>query len=146
MELTDEAFQSLMKMKKKFKTDISSIPAASQRVQFSIIGEDNKTEFTVDVDRKSRIEMKSKVQERYCNNILLVRVEINGPPHTNPDGSNIGRDHIHTYREGYGLSWAYNLAGFDPRLFKDKENFTSVFSDFCLYCNIELDGEYQIVM
>jgi len=147
MELTDDIFCSLMDMRKRFKESMISLPALNQKMILDVISDDNKEAFIVDIDRTSKLEIKTKVQERYGGAIPLVRIEVNAPPHTNPDGSIIGRDHIHIYKHGYGLSWAYDLANFDNSLFKDLSKFMNVFIDFCKYCNIEVDdSSFQVVI
>ncbi len=66
---------------------------------------DNREEFEFDVQRKGRIKVtKCTYQERGL--MELIRLEIDGRPHTNPDGSHLPGSHIHTYREGYGMTWA----------------------------------------
>lgn len=46
---------------------------------------------------------------RYKNIQNLLRVDLEGPDHDNPDGTVVECPHIHIYKEGYGLSWAYPL-------------------------------------
>lgn len=146
MELTNDNFCNLMSIKKRFVSDSIMLPTRGQTLQLDVLSIDEKESFIVDVDRSGRIEIKSKVQKRYSNNYLLIRIEINAPPHTNPDSTTTSRDHIHIYREGYGLSWAYDLKDFDKVLFNNLKNFNQVFIDFCFYCNIELDDDFQMVI
>jgi hypothetical protein len=35
-----------------------------------------------------------------------MRLDLNGPPHRNPDGEEIPCPHLHTYREGFSDKWA----------------------------------------
>lgn len=135
-----------MQLKKIFDEKTISIPARNQRTQLKVLSHNNNETFIVDIDRTGRIEMKSKIQERYLGNNILIRVEINGPPHTNPDGTTTSRDHIHIYREGFGLSWAYDLEGFNTNLFKNLKDFNKTFIDFCKYCNIEVGKNFQMVI
>lgn len=146
MEITNKIFENLMKTKKKFNETPVALPGCNQKLQLEVSSMDNKESFIVDVDRSGKIEMKSKVQERYLNNQILIRVEVNAPPHTNPDGSITSRNHIHIYQEGYNISWAYDLEEFDENLFNNLKNFNKVFIDFCSYCNIELNDSLQMVI
>ena len=57
----------------------------------------------------------------------------------NPDGTKISANHIHIFKEGYGLSWAYELSQFNDILFKSPNDFNQMFYDFCKYCNVSLD-------
>jgi hypothetical protein len=38
-----------------------------------------------------------------------MRLDLDGPPHTNPDGQEIPCPHLHVYREGFGTKWALPL-------------------------------------
>ena len=98
----------------------------------------------LDADRSSTITLnRIKLQERYLNEPeLLVRLEIDSKPHINPDGHVLTRNHIHIYREGYGLSWAYDIASLSEELFQDISSFSNVFHDFCKYCNIDTSNTY----
>lgn len=146
MEITNDTFNKLMQMKKKFNKTPVDLPSRSQKVQLNVISDDEKENFIVDIDRSGSIEIKSKLQNRYSNNQILIRVEINSPPHTNPDGTTTSRDHIHVYREGYGLSWAYDLNLIQWKLFDNLTNFNKVFIDFCYYCNIDIEHDFQMVI
>ena len=96
-----------------------------------------KDKFYLDVDRSGRIELlKFKIQNRYAiTRLPLVRIDIDSPPHINPDGTKISRNHIHIFRETDNdtgnLPWAYDLENFEGINFdKNNINFMNVFSDF----------------
>lgn len=101
-------------------------------LSYKLIGEDQREQFKLDLWRGS-IRMSKKMQTRVRNCIVLVRLEINRSPHTNPDGEMISGTHIHIYKEGYEDRWAYPLNTDD---FKDPSNIWQSFIDFCSYCNI----------
>ena len=66
--------------------------------------------------------------------IVLVRLDFNGPPHRNPDGTDILCPHLHIYREGYGDKWAIAL----PKAkFSNETDPWVMLQDFMNYCNIE---------
>lgn len=71
-------------------------------------------------------------QLRVNKNVLLVRLDVNGPPHRNPDDSEIPCPHLHVYREGYDLKWAYPI----PEIFGDCQTLMDFLDSFCSYCNI----------
>ncbi|MBU1627867.1 hypothetical protein KKB18_10905 [bacterium] len=48
---------------------------------------DEKVKFIIDVNRNGTIRLKYTYQERYRSSIILVRLDINGSPHTNPPDS-----------------------------------------------------------
>ena len=66
--------------------------------------------------------------------ILLVRLDVAGPPHLNPDGETIEGTHIHIYREGFGDRWAYPVRFEDN--FSDLSDPFITLEDFMRYCNI----------
>lgn len=80
----------------------------------------------------------------------LVRIDIDSPPHMNPDGTKISRNHIHIFKETDNdtgnLPWAYDLETFKQIKF-DKNNivFVEVFSEFCKYCNINLNNVQGVI-
>lgn len=142
MDINDQEFARLMQLKKRF-TKHPVLPKMNSKAIYSVIGDTPQEQFEVHIERKNVIEFqanKSKFQESYYK-LPLIRIEIDAPPHTNPDGSCTGRNHIHIFREGAGLSWAYDLSSISPNLFLDQGNFLSLFCDFCQYCNIEIDTE-----
>ncbi len=64
---------------------------------------------------------------------MLVRVDIGGALHTNPDGEEILCPHIHLYREGFDDKWAFPLADYP---FQEPEDIVITFEDFARFCNI----------
>jgi len=65
--------------------------------------------------------------------VPLVRVDIGGAPHTNPDGATIPCPHIHLFREEFDDKWAFPLSGYP---FRDSNDIVITFEDFARYCNI----------
>ena len=60
----------------------------------------------LDVTR-AQIELtKATFQNRARQAIILMRLDLDGPPHRNPDGTKVQCPHLHTYREGFGDKWA----------------------------------------
>ena len=49
---------------------------------------------------------KATYQNRARITIILMRLDLDGPPHRNPDGAEIPCPRVHLYREGYGDKWA----------------------------------------
>lgn len=90
--------------------------------------------FIIDVNRRGKINVsKCTYQTRYNRIEILLRVDIAGPPHTNPDGVEVQCPHIHIYREGYSDKWAYPLTSKMPTTVSD---LGQVLRDFLLYNNI----------
>jgi len=62
-----------------------------------------------------------------------MRLDLDGPPHRNPDGSEIPCPHLHVYREGYGDKWAIPAPA--DRYTAALDLF-STFQTFMAHCNI----------
>ncbi len=86
-------------------------PAPGNSEVLSLLSEDGKKEFIVDINRKGYINIAEKCtyQGRYQKDNVLLRLDICGAEHTNPDGTVVSGTHLHVYREGSGDRWAYEL-------------------------------------
>jgi hypothetical protein len=60
--------------------------------------------------------------------------DINGRPHTNPDGELVPRTHLHLYREGYDLTWAYPAS---PEEFTAPDDLATALDDFLRFCHVD---------
>ena len=65
------------------------LPKNGESQIFDVESESTKDKFYIDVDRRGRIELsRFKLQNRYAMTKLpLVRIDIDSPPHLNPDGT-----------------------------------------------------------
>jgi hypothetical protein len=63
----------------------------------------------------------------------LVRLDLNGAPHRNPDGKEIEGTPLHIYQENYGDKWAYPI---DIKDFLNITDLWKTLDDFMKYCNI----------
>lgn len=82
---------------------------------------------------RGRIDLrKVKMHDRARQVVVLVRLDLGGPPHRNPDGEEIGTPHIHVYREGYGDKWAFPV----PTDFRAVADLWTTLDDFFRYCNV----------
>lgn len=100
---------------------------------YELVGEDPRERFLLDLWRGTLRLSKLKLQTRGRKIVVLVRVDIDGAPHTNPNGELIGGTHIHRYREGYEDKWAEPL---DTAEFSDTSNIEQAYRDFARVCNI----------
>ena len=62
-----------------------------------------------------------------------MRLDLDGPPHRNPDGEEIPCPHLHIYREGYGDNWAVPAP---TDRYPDCGNLFATFEAFMVHCNI----------
>jgi len=132
--LTQEDANALLEMiKEVIQKGIVQFPSLGERINLDLQSLDKKTNFIIDVNRRGRIKInKYSYQKRYRKDERLLRVDVNGPPHTNPDGAIIQCPHIHIYQENYDLSWAFEL----PPIFHDTDDLISTLYDFLEYCKV----------
>ena len=144
--MTNKEFQVLLEMKKFFLKSNIQLPGNNENNSYELKSETTKDRFYLDVDRRGRIEFsKFKIQNRYLQTKQpLVRIDIDSPPNTNPDGTKTSRNHIHIYRETEfdtgNLPWAYNLSDIAEFALNDDYSFIHVFHTFCKFCNIESEN------
>ena len=109
-------------------------PIAGTSIQFEAKSQDGRDAFAFDVNRKGRIKLsKCTYQERYAVVETLVRLDVEGPPHENPDGTEVPCPHLHIYREGCGVKWAYPV----PSDFTNTTDLVRTLQDFLRYCKVE---------
>jgi len=138
--LTQAEADGLIAMRKTFvdRVTIKLPPGVDETHE--LVGDDGREHFLLDLWRGTIRVSKLKFQNRARKVIVLVRLDIDGAPHTNPDGQRIGGTHLHVYREGFEDRWAAPL---DPGQFTDPSNFRQVLDDFCCFCNIEDVSQFQ---
>ncbi|MAT16276.1 MAG: hypothetical protein CMJ46_13515 [Planctomyces sp.] len=106
--LKQEEVEKLLSMPKKL-TAVTSIqfPILDEYIELDANSVDESERFIFDVSRKGRFKLlKCTYQERYLKTEALLRLDVDGPPHTNPDGQRIECPHLHIYREDFGDRWA----------------------------------------
>jgi hypothetical protein len=131
--LTQTEAETLIRMKKTFINPATiKIPSGTDQTH-ELVGEDKRELFLLDVWRGTIRLSKLKLQTRGRKIIVLVRLDIDGAPHDNPDGTKIRGNHIHLYREGFEDKWAYPI---NTAEFTDPTNILGTFRDFCRFCNI----------
>lgn len=134
-KLTEEFVEYLMDTEKVFKKKNIKLPLNDEKTSLELITKDLKEKLMLDIDRKSKIELKVTLQNRYST-IPLVRVDLNSPPHMFPDGSRTSRDHIHFYNPTNGSNDTFDLVDFKKFDCTDL-SFASIFDQFCRIFNIE---------
>jgi len=145
--LTQSEADGLIAMqKKRTKEEMYNFPLAGERLTIPIISVDERESFLIDINR-GRIRLtKCTYQDRYQKTIILVRLDIDGPPHTNPEvlnipppyfesynGQTIQCPHLHLYVEGFMDKWAIPAPS---DKFLNTNNLRDTLDDFFRYCNI----------
>ena len=124
--------------------EVFAFPIVGGKLEIKLHAPSLKEDFLLDLNRTSCVLSKVTYQMRVWRVVILVRVDLGGSPHRNPDGEDILCPHIHIYRPGYGTKWAYpldpSLTGFPgPPLtvFTRSNDLGGTMRDFATYCSIE---------
>ena len=111
-----------------------------EKIDIPLLSVDEREEFILSIRRKQLILEKQNHQLRVRKSIILLRLDINGPTHTNPDGTIISGSHLHIYREGFGDKWAYDIPA---EKFNNLSDVYQTAMDFMDYCNINKKPNFQ---
>jgi len=143
MALSDTEVQRLIHLQKKFADEAEVlVPASGQYEHCSeLVAIKDGDRFLLDVSRAAIRLTRCKTQTRYARNTILIRVEIDGPPHDNPDGTEVGPSHVHVYREGYDAKWAYPIDEFPE--FMGCTSLIELVRKFSRYCGVVSRIPYQ---
>jgi hypothetical protein len=96
--------------------------------------ENGRESFLIDINRKGKIKIsKCTYQERYQVIEILLRLDLDGPPHENPDGIIVPCPHLHIYREGFADKWAAPIA---PSDFTDTTDLIKTLKEFLAFCKV----------
>ena len=107
IEITQAEADSLIAMEKRFVDDDDWVfPAAGERIGLALASLDKRENFMLDVTRAQIKLTRATYQNRARQAIILMRLDLDGSPHRNPDGTEIPCPHLHVYREGFGDKWA----------------------------------------
>jgi hypothetical protein len=133
--LTDlEANDLLNALKEMVSNKTIEFPDSGGYLSLDVNSVNSRDKFVIDVNRKGKINIKKATyQTRYQKTIQLLRLDIAGQPHTNPDGEEITCPHLHIYKEGYGDSWAFPI---DENIFSNTEDLVQSLIEFLSYNKI----------
>jgi hypothetical protein len=141
--LQDEA-DTLIAMEKHRVDDQQWLfPWPGGRLAVPLTSPDKKENFLLDVTRSQIKLTKVTYQNRVRQVIVLMRLDLDGRPHRNPDDEEIPCPHLHIYREGYGDKWA-TLAPTD--IYTNTQDIFSAFEAFMKHCNITQLPNFQKVL
>jgi hypothetical protein len=134
INLTQDEADKLMTMEKRAVDDkLWLFPAPSERVAIPLTSFDKREGFMLDVTRSQLKLTKATYQNRAKAVIILMRLDLDGPLHRNPDGEEIPCPHLHIYREGYGDKWAVTAPA---DRYTNTLDLYSTFEAFMQHCNI----------
>jgi hypothetical protein len=116
------------------------LPDLGGKISVPLICINQREKFSLDLSRSKIILTKKTNQLRYYQVICLVRLDIGGPSHRNPDDNEVPSPHLHIYQEGYGDKWAYAVP---ENLFQNLDNYWETLLDFMKYCSITKPPRFQ---
>jgi hypothetical protein len=134
IDITQEEAERLIAMEKcAVEQKAWNFPGAGEKIIIPLISRDKRENFLLDVTRFQIKMTKATFQNRARVAIILYRLDIDGPPHHNPDGGEIPCPHLHRYREGYGDKWATPAP---TDLFPNTADLMGTLDAFMKHCNI----------
>lgn len=110
---------------------------------YELAGPNDRERFLLDVWRGTLRLTKLRFQNRVRTVVVLVRLDVDGAPHTNPDAQRLSGTHLHLFKEGYDDKWAYPV---DPQSFTLLSDPGTTFQEFCVFCRIESPPSVQGVI
>lgn len=140
----DEAQGLIQVLKKIMNIGLFAFPrnGESKNLELQSVFSD-KDKFDVIINRTGKINPKKyTLLLRYGKDHGLLRVDVGGPEHTNPDGIKIPCPHLHLQLKDTGKwdVWAVDI----PALFGDTANYVQTFKDFLEYCNVNNISSIEI--
>ncbi len=132
--LSQTEADALIAMEKHREDDARhAFPLPGGSLTVPLVSADRREQFLLDISR-GRIDLaKVKMQNRARQVIVLVRLDLAGAPHRNPDGAEVPCPHLHLFREGFGDKWA---APISPEDFASPHDNLATLNDFMRFCNI----------
>jgi len=118
-------------------------PQPGEQKEISVLSIDGKEKFILDINRATIKLTKCTYQNRYRKDIVLLRLDLDGPSHTNPPelgGETIDCPHLHIFKEGFGDKWAVHM----PDEFTNDMDLITELFEFSDYCKISNANETQL--
>ena len=143
--MTQAEAQGLIQVLKKIlQQGKLTLPQSGSKAQFELCSVfSDKDHFTIIANRCSKIKRdKYTLMLRYRKDKGLLRIDVGGPDHTNPDGTVVPCPHIHIQRKDSGAwdVWAMEI----PAVFGNVEDRIETFKVFLQYCNVNNIASIEI--
>lgn len=134
INLTQAEADALIAMEKhRVNEDRSDFPMGGKSLVLPLQSSDRREHFLLDLSRGRIDLLKVKMQNRGRQVVVLVRLDLGGAPHRNPDDEEMSAPHLHVYREGYGDKWAVPVP---VGRFSNIRDTWATLEDFLRFCNI----------
>lgn len=133
--LPQHVADALFRMEKhRVSDDTILFDSLGQSENIRLVASDRSEEFLLDLSRGRSSLIQVSMQNRAKqDDTVLVRLDLNGPRHRNPDGAFLPTPHLHQYRQGFGDSWAeIPPAGH----FTDLTNELTTLREFMVFCSV----------
>lgn len=145
--LSQEESDNLLALPKFRESDERYLfPVRSELLEIPIISENGRERFQLDINRGTIRLTKCTFQNRFVKTEILARLDVDGPPHTNPhvfppplprlakyNGVKMGCPHLHIYVEDFMDKWAIPAP---VEYFPNCGDLFQTLEDFENYCNI----------
>ena len=133
--LTQQAADFLAQVAKVITSaEVILVPSAGGSQAWEAEDYRGRDKFHLHMRRGRKVSTKITVQERYHTNEILLRLDIDGATHSNPDGTIVPTPHLHIYKEGYDDKWAFLVP---PGLDISSGDPTLILINFLKYCGID---------
>jgi hypothetical protein len=134
IDLTQLEADGLIAME-KHRTDDKEwrFPGPGQRLSIPLTSADKRENFMLDITRSQLKLTKATYQNRARQVVILMRLDVDGPPHRNPDDEEVPCPHLHIYREGFGDKWAIPAPA---ARYASTHDLFSTLDAFMQHCNI----------
>lgn len=134
ISLTQAEANALIAMEKhRANEERSDFLMGGQSVVIPLQSRDRREQFLLDLSRGRIDLLKVKLQNRARQVVVLVRLDLGGAPHRNPDDEEIATPHLHVYREGFGDKWAIPVPA---DRFRNPADTWATLEDFLKFCNV----------
>ena len=134
LELTQVEADALIAVEKhRLDGNVWDFPGPGEKIVIPLASADKRESFMLDITRVRIKLTKVTYQSRARDSVVLLRLDIDGGLHRNPDGVEVPCPHIHLYRQGYGDKWAYPVP---LAIYPDLGSFSASFNSFMQHCNV----------
>jgi len=141
IHITQAEAEALIAMEKQRVDDYQwFFPVPGGKLAIPLTSLDKRENFILDITRAQLKLTKATYQNRARLAIILMRLDLDGPPHRNPNDEEVPCPHLHIYREGYGVKWAPA----PPDIYSDTNDLFSTFEAFMRHCNITASPDIQM--
>lgn len=141
LDLTQDEANALIAMEKHRLDDTLFVfPNPGYRLSVPLISADKRESFLLDIARGQIKLTKATFQNRARQVVILLRLDLDGPPHRNPDDEEVPCPHLHIYREGFGDKWAVPAPA---DIYTNTADLFQTFEAFLKHCNVTQSPNFQ---